>query len=82
MQNLIQRIRFYLRYEMTHDVEVRIEVACIACVMLACLAVVGWQFYTLHRINREAAEREAARFEKMEYFIGLTDKQERHITNR
>lgn len=45
MQDLIQRITFYFRNEMTHDVEVRIEVACIACVMLACLAAVGWQFY-------------------------------------
>ena len=82
MQGFIQRITFYFRNEMTHDVEMRIEAVCIARVMLACLAVVGWQFYTLHRINREAAERETARFEKMEYFIGLTDKQERHTPEK
>ena len=62
---------------MTHDVEVRIEVACIACVMLACLAVVGWQFYTLHRINREAAEREAALPKEMKQSIEQVRRQPR-----
>lgn len=77
MKSLIQRVGFYLRYEMDYDVKMRIELACIACVMLACLAVVGWQFHTLHRASREATEREEAHLREMLYFIEETYKQKR-----
>jgi|GEM_PF-3731664 hypothetical protein len=64
MKSLVQRIEFYLRYEMDYDVKMRIE--------LACLAVVGSQFHTLHRASREATEREEAHLREMLYLIEET----------
>lgn len=69
MKDFIQRIIFYLRYEMTHDVEVRIEATCIACVMLAGLGIAGYQLYTLHSAEQESTEQQAALPEEMKQCI-------------
>lgn len=57
MKSLVQRILFYLRYEMTDDVRMRVELTCIACVMLACLGVLGYRLHALHRMEQETSAR-------------------------
>lgn len=77
MQDLIQRITFYFRNEMTHDVEVRIEAACIACVMLACLCIAGYQLYTLHRPEQKSTEQQDALSEEMKQCVEQVRRQPR-----
>lgn len=59
MKDTLQRILFYLRYEMTEDVRTRIELASIACVLLVCLGVSGYYLHKLHQEDKQAAEMEA-----------------------
>lgn len=77
MKDFIQRIIFYLRYEMTHDVEMRIEAVCIACVMLACIGIAGYQLYPLHRPEQESTEQQAALPKEMKQSIEQVRRQPR-----
>lgn len=41
---------------MTEDVRTRIELTCIACVVLVGLGMMGYQLHVLHRMQQETSE--------------------------
>ncbi len=47
MKKYIRRILFYIRYEMTCDVETRIEMGIAICLVLLCLGFAGYRFHAL-----------------------------------
>ncbi len=49
MRKLIERMVFYIRYEMTEDVKARIEMGILCGVMLIALGVFGYSLYVLYR---------------------------------
>lgn len=81
MKKYIRRILFYIRYEMTSDVETRIEMGIAICLVLLCLGFAGYQFHALHRIGQEAEARREAFSEEMKYFIEQYSKEQSHFTD-
>ncbi len=65
MRKAIRRILFYIRYEMTSDVKMRIEMTSIVCVILSSLGVISYQFYHLHKLEEEITRERAEFFETM-----------------
>ena len=60
MRKLIERIAFYIRYEMTEDVKARIELGVLCGTLLIAFGVLGYGLYGLYRLDLQRAEQERA----------------------
>ena len=78
MRKLIERIAFYIRYEMTEEVKARIELGVLCGTMLIAFGVLGYGLYGLYRQEKQMTEWEEASREEMRYFIELMGKQRPH----
>ena len=74
MRKLIERMVFYIRYEMTEDVKARIELGVLCGTLLIAFGVLGYGLYGLYRQDQQRAEQERASREEMRYFIELMGK--------
>lgn len=80
MRKLIERIAFYIRYEMTEEVKARIEMGVLCGTLLIAFGVLGYGLYGLYRQDQQRAEQERASREEMRYFIELMGKPKPHPT--
>lgn len=78
MRKLIERIAFYIRYEMTEEVKSRIELGVLCGITFIALSVFGYSLYGLHQQSQQRKEQERASREEMRYFIELMGKQRPH----
>ena len=80
MRRFIERIAFYIRYEMTEEVKARIELGVLCGTLLIAFGVLGYGLYGLYRQDQQRAEQERASREEMRYFIELMSKPKPHPT--
>ena len=80
MRKLIERMVFYIRYEMTEDVKLRIEMGVLCGITFIALSVFGYSLYGLHQQAQQRKEQERASREEMRYFIELMGKPKPHPT--
>ena len=80
MRKFIERIAFYIRYEMTEEVKARIELGVLCGTLLIAFGVLGYGLYGLYRQDQQRAEQERASREEMRYFIELMGKPKPHPT--
>lgn len=78
MRKLIERIAFYIRYEMTEDVKSQIELGVLCGITFMGLGVFGYSLYGLHQQAQQRKEQERASREEMRYFIELMGKPKPH----
>ena len=78
MRKLIERMVFYIRYEMTEDVKSRIELGVLCGITFMALGVFGYSLYGLHQQAQQRKEQERASREEMRYFIELMGKPKPH----
>ena len=69
MKDTLQRILFYLRYEMTEDVRTRIELSVLSGLILLFLGFIGYQAHKWYRLEKEIERHEAIYKAKMEDLI-------------
>ena len=58
MRKFIERIAFYIRYEMTEEVKARIELGVLCGTLLIAFGVLGYGLYGLYRLDLQRAEQE------------------------
>lgn len=80
MRQLIQRLTFYIRYEMTETAKTRIEIGVLCGITFIAISVFGYSLYGLHQQAQQMAEQERASREEMRYFIELMGKPKPHPT--
>ena len=59
MKDTLQRILFYLRYEMTEYVRTRIELSVLSGLILLFLGFIGYQAHEWYRLEKEIERHEA-----------------------
>ena len=69
MKDTLQRILFYLRYEITEDVRTRIELSVLSGLILLFLGFIGYQAHEWYRLEKEIERHEAIYKAKMEDLI-------------
>ena len=69
MKDTLQRILFYLRYEMTEDVRTRIEFSVLSGLILLFLGFIGYQAHKWYQLEKEIERHEAIYKAKMEDLV-------------